>query len=243
MPDSDGDGVGDPADNCPGVWNPPQINSRREFIDLHVHGKMFDDTTVLNSTALGDACNADIDGDGLPNDVEAQLGPGGAAHAQCPAAVTQPPSPNALDTDGDGFTDRAECLLGTDPVDPVSHPPSPNAGADTDHDGLPDALEVTLGTNPAMADSDGDRLLDGVEFLRYGSDPLNPNSDGDICSDGKEAASLNDDTKVNSTDLLIVAQAQSMMGGARYVRDFDVNRDDKINSTDLLLVAKLQGAC
>jgi M6 family metalloprotease-like protein len=240
--DSDCDSVVAATDNCPSVANADQKNSRRDFIDLHAYGKLFDDTTVLNSQALGDACNPDIDGDGLPNDVEAQLAPGGAAHAQCPTA-TGPTIARMLDSDGDGFTDRAECMLGTDPADPVSHPPASYATGDTDHDGLPNALEVTLGTNPAVVDSDGDKLGDGVEFLRYGSSPLSLNSDGDICSDGREVASLNNDTNVNPTDLLIVAQAFGPKTGPKYVLDFDVNRDGSINPTDLLIVAKLFGAC
>jgi hypothetical protein len=255
-PDTDSDGHWDLAatsssggaatdithDNCPTVANPDQANSRPNFIDLHVYGKLFDDTTALNSTTLGDVCNPDLDGDALSNDIEAQLGPSGAAHGQCPGATANT-DPLKLDTDGDGFTDRAECMLGTDPVDPASHPPASYTTGDTDHDGLPDALEATLGTNPMNPDSDGDRLLDGVEFLRYGSDPLNPKTDGDICSDGREAASFNDDTKVNSADLLVVAKANSRKGEAKYVPDFDVNKDDKINSADLLLVAKLQATC
>jgi hypothetical protein len=240
--DPDLDAVLDPSDNCPTVANPDQANSRPNFIDLHVYGKLFDDTTALNSTTLGDVCNPDLDGDALSNDIEAQLGPSGAAHGQCPGATANT-DPLKLDTDGDGFTDRAECMLGTDPVDPASHPPASYTTGDTDHDGLPDALEATLGTNPMNPDSDGDRLLDGVEFLRYGSDPLNPKTDGDICSDGREAASFNDDTKVNSADLLVVAKANSRKGEAKYVPDFDVNKDDKINSADLLLVAKLQATC
>jgi hypothetical protein len=242
QPDTDGDGVCDTLDNCPSVPNADQANSRPDLIDLHVYGKLFDDTTALNSTTLGDACNLDIDGDGLANDVEAGLGPGGPSHDQCLTATANT-DPAKLDTDGDGFTDRAECLMGTDPVDPAAHPPTSFATGDTDHDGLPDALEVTLGTNPANVDSDGDRLLDGAEFRYYGSDPLNPNSDGDICSDGREAASLNSDTKVNTTDLLIVAKALGPKGGPKYVLDFDVNRDGNINTTDLLIVAKLLGTC
>jgi hypothetical protein len=234
--------VPDLIDNCPHDYNPDQKNSRPDFIDLHVYGKLFDDTTALNSTTLGDACNPDIDGDGLTNDVEAGLGPGGPFHDQCLSATANT-DPLKLDTDGDGFTDRAECMLGTDPVDPASHPPAWYATGDADHDGLPDALEVTLGTNPTNIDSDGDGLNDGIEFLRYGSDPLNPNTDGDICSDGKEAASVNNDTKVNSSDLLAVALAQGPSTGPKYIQDFDVNRDGKINSSDLLLVARLQGPC
>jgi hypothetical protein len=234
--------VCDLLDNCPSVPNADQANSRPDFINLHVFGKLFDDTTMLNSTTLGDACNPDIDGDGLTNDVEAGLGPGGPFHDQCLSATANT-DPLKLDTDGDGFTDRAECMLGTDPVDPASHPPASYATGDADHDGLPDALEVTLGTDPTKPDTDGDKLNDGVEFLFYGSDTLNPNTDGDICSDGREAASLNSDTNVNVIDLLIVVRAFGPKAGPKYILDFDVNRDGSINVVDLLIAVKLFGAC
>ena len=240
--DTDCDGVPDLTDNCPSVPNPDQKNSRPNVLDLSIYGKLFNDTTVLNSTRLGDACNDDIDGDGIPDVLESSIGPGGFFHSSCPAASANANS-TKLDTDGDGFTDGAECLLGTDPASAASHPLTNYGLFDTDHDGLPDALEVTLGTNPSNPDTDGDKLLDGVEFLRYGSDPLNPHSDGDICTDGKEAASVNDDTKVNSTDQLIVAQSFSNAGAPKYVLDFDVNRDGHINSTDLLIQAKVYGPC
>jgi hypothetical protein len=241
--DCDGDGVANAVDNCPSVPNPDQKNSRPDFIDLHVYGKLFDDTTVLNSTTLGDACNPDIDGDLVTNVQEQGLAPGGPYHWVCPS-TTANTDPAKLDTDGDGFTDRVECMLGTDPANAASKPPTSYATGDTDHDGLPGWLEYTLGTNSNNADTDGDKLNDGVEYYYYGSDPLSPNTDGDICIDGKEAASLNDDTKVNSTDLLIAAKASSSSNTQpNYVLDFDVNRDGKINSTDLLLIAKLSGAC
>jgi hypothetical protein len=59
----------------------------------------------------------------------------------------------------------------------------------------------------------------------------------------KEASSLNNDTKVNSTDQLIVAISFSSLGGPKYVRDFDVNKDNSINSTDMLVQAKNYGYC
>jgi hypothetical protein len=36
---------------------------------------------------------------------------------------------------------------------------------DDDHDFLPDSIETTARTNPCVADSDGDRLLDGWEYM------------------------------------------------------------------------------
>ena len=49
-PDSDSDGVPDPADNCPTVANANQSN--------------------LDGDAYGDACDGDIDGDGVGNDAD-----------------------------------------------------------------------------------------------------------------------------------------------------------------------------
>ena len=240
--DGDSDGVPDGVDNCPVDANGYQTVTRRNVIDLHAYGKLFDDTTFLNATLVGDACNPEIDGDTLSNSDEAALGPSGASHSLCPSASANTDSLK-LDSDGDGFTDRAECMMTTDPADAGSKPPTVYLSGDSDGDMLPDALEATLGTDPTKVDSDGDKLNDGVEFLYYGSDPLNANTDGDICTDGKEAASVNDDTKVNSTDQLIVAQSFGPRGGPKYVPDFDVNKDGNINSTDQLIQAKVYGPC
>ena len=254
-PDTDGDGHPDLApttsstdaatdfahDNCPTVYNPWQENHDGNFIDLSRFGKLFNDTTRVNSDNLGDACDADADNDGLDNSVELALGPGGASHAACPSA-SGPTDPYALDADGDSVTDGAECAMGTDPADAASTPPAFPL-ADTDGDGLPDRFEVAIGTDPARPDTDGDKLNDGVEFLYYGSDPLKPRTGGDVCSDGKEAASLNNDTVVNSTDVGIIQRAQGSKNGLKYMLDFDVNKDGSINSTDLGLAWRLQGPC
>ena len=48
----------------------------------------------------------DLDGDGLPDSVEAALGA----------------NPNKVDTDGDGYSDGHETVAGTDPLDPNSFP-------------------------------------------------------------------------------------------------------------------------
>jgi hypothetical protein len=154
----------------------------------------------------------DEDGDGIPNDYEAE-------------GCT---SPYAFDTDGDGLSDFQEIFncnqsnsikICTDPCD-----------ADTDDDGLVDGnagsedlnangiWEPELGeTHPGEWDSDGDGLPDGLERgliepetidtdLSAGffvedkdpasiTDPTNPDTDGDGILDGEE--DVNRDGKYN----------------------------------------------
>ncbi|MBI5285583.1 MAG: S8 family serine peptidase [Chloroflexi bacterium] len=236
-PDSDGDGVSDAADNCPSVSNADQTNTDGNFIDLHVFGKLFDDITAVFSDNQGDACDLEIDNDGVANDVEAQVGPAGAYHPWCTGA-TGPTDPLLSDTDDDMVLDGAECAMGTDPLDAASKPPAAPPG-DTDHDGLTDAFEATIGTNPALVDTDGDRLLDSVDYKGYQSDPLEPDTDGDACPDGREAASVNADVKVNSLDMVAVASHFGPRTSGKYIKDFDVNKDGNINSIDMLIQAKL----
>jgi uncharacterized protein (TIGR02145 family) len=156
--DSDGDGIVDDADNCPTVFNPGQED--------------------LDSDAVGDACDSDIDGDGLSNLEEATIG-----------------SDSTLaDSDGDGVHDYAEVFAEGGSV---------NSPADTDSDGLPNVLDsdddgdgiptiaedVNADGNPANDDSDSDGL----------ANYLDPDDDGDgiftldedVNADGNPA---NDDT-------------------------------------------------
>jgi hypothetical protein len=229
------------VDNCVAVYNPDQANRDGNFIDLHVYGKTFDDLTAPGSDALGDACDPDKDNDGLANSDELNLGPGGAAHALC-AAATAATDPLKADTDGDRVLDRAECALGTDPANAASKPPAAPAG-DTDHDGITDAFEATIGTNPAKADTDGDLILDGVEYKGYNINPLALNTDGDTCSDGKEIASVNADLTVDTVDQSVVAAAQGTAPGPPYILAFDLNKDGYVNSTDLAIQGRQLGAC
>ncbi len=89
--DTDGDGVADIADNCPFHPNPTQ--------------------TDTDGDALGNACDADDDNDGVPDSFEIANGfdPLDAADA-------------SEDADGDGFTNLEEFKADSDPNDPGSIP-------------------------------------------------------------------------------------------------------------------------
>lgn len=222
--DIDCDGVLDAQDNCPSVANPGQQNSNSEIIPLPP-SIPYDDHTNPKASPLGDACNPDIDADGLTNAQEASAG-------------TNPTNP---DSDGDHQLDGAEVTCGSDPLNESSMVTA-NAGNDTDGDLLPDACEILIGTNPNVRDTDGDGIVDGIEFLRLGTNPLARDTDGDGCADGPEVASVNFDRAVNSLDLQALALRFGVVSNPDYA-SFDVNRDGFINSLDLQFVASQYGPC
>jgi len=232
--DGDNDGVADDTDNCPADANPGQENSDGNFIDLP--SKPYDDLTRANSDNAGDACDADDDNDGL-----ADAGENIHPVPGC-ASATAATSSTLADTDGDRHLDAVECALGYDPANSANRPPNA-IPPDTDNDGLPNAVEATLGSNPNVSDSDGDGILDGVEWRYYNTSPTLPNTDGDTCADGKEIASVNADTTVNVIDLQQVAQALGAAGSPNYITNHDVNKDGNINVIDLSIVAARQGVC
>ncbi|MEU5943765.1 hypothetical protein ABZ807_32475 [Micromonospora sp. NPDC047548] len=124
----------------------------------------------------------DIDGDGLTNLQEQDLG-------------TSPTNP---DTDGDGATDGAEVAQGSNPLvaDQPRAPPTPGdlppiesapTDTDTDGDGLEDLTEEDGGSDPANVDTDGDGLSDYTEY-DYSINPRVQDTDGDGLRDDYEVA-------------------------------------------------------
>jgi len=137
------------------------ITSTKYIDDIKSKNKDAFWSITLNLFAYLRAENPDLDGDGLLNVEEKQIG-------------TDPLNP---DTDGDKLRDGEE--VHTYKTDPLNK--------DTDGDGLTDGEEVlTYHTNPLVKDTDGDGLDDGEEVLKYLTDPLKPDTDGDGLSDGDE---------------------------------------------------------
>lgn len=120
--DNDNDGIPNAQDNCPAVKNPDQKDS--------------------DKNGIGDACDAainpDMDGDGLSNEEEKQLGT----------------NPKKQDTDDDGLNDWDE----------VNKYETNPTKADTDGDKVldkPDNCKLT--SNPDQKDSNGDGVGDVCE--------------------------------------------------------------------------------
>ena len=109
--DADGDGWNHDSDNCPLMANADQAD--------------------LDDDGLGDACDDDIDGEGLSNAQEALHGT----------------DPYNADSDGDDLNDYDEIFVhGTDPLDP-----------DSDGDGASDYDEIFVyGTDPLSPGLPGD---------------------------------------------------------------------------------------
>lgn len=127
--DTDGDGIPDIIDNCPLVANPDQSD--------------------IDFDRLGDVCDPDADGDGIPNSEDFILADDGETVISTALDTDNDGVPNVddEDSDGDGIPD----IMDRYPID-------------TDNDGLPNAYD---------SDIDGDGYSNEEE-LAAGSDPLNP---------------------------------------------------------------------
>jgi hypothetical protein len=118
--DADGDGVADPADNCPNDPNPLQENN--------------------DGDAEGDVCDDDDDNDGTPDTTD--------AFPLDPSEDTDTDSDgigNNADTDddGDGYSDVLEVTVGTDPLDDQST--FLDVAGDINGDGQINAGDLVLG--------------------------------------------------------------------------------------------------
>ncbi len=189
--DADNDSILDEVDNCPNGANTNQLDT--------------------DGDNLGDACDSDMDGDGILNDSDAfPLDPtesvdtdgdgvgnnadtdddndGMSDEWEIANGLNSADSSDAqTDLDGDGVNNLNEFQLGSDP-----------RSTDSDSDGVPDGWEVEYGFNPASADSpsdsgdlDGDGLPDRIEFFAN-TNPTEVDSDNDGMHDGWEHLNMLD---------------------------------------------------
>ena len=159
------------------------------------------------SDCICGADDLDADGDGIPNGVEG-----------C-EDLDNDSLPNCMDTDsdGDGFSDSAEC-----PEQPCK---------DTDGDGIPDYLDK---------DSDNDGLSDKKE-KEYGTDPCNKDSDGDGDDDMAEIAfntnPLDDNSHVPAGSIYVVLPYNANWNASR-IWEFDTD----ISKIDVAFMLDLSGS-
>ncbi len=163
-PDTDGDGVGDPCDNCPAVRNPDQADT--------------------DDDGMGDACDPDIDGDGdlnaqdncpyvaNPDQDDEDDDEVGDACDNCPSDG----NPDQLDSDGDGLGDACDNC----PFD------SNAEQLDTDDDEVGDLCDnCPFHQNPDQADDDEDGIGDVCDPSPFGGRRLNEKFDGMLTGDKK----------------------------------------------------------
>jgi hypothetical protein len=130
-------------DNCPGMYNPDQLNHDGNLIELGPSISFDDATNGLSDIGERTACS------------QASIGT----------------DPLRADTDGDRVMDGAECSLGTDPTSPSLAPIDCTSASDQDGDGLLDGRERCFyGTSPSSQNTDGDSCGDRREVMSINAD-------------------------------------------------------------------------
>jgi gliding motility-associated-like protein len=210
--DSDGDGVLDANDNCPSVANANQAD--------------------FDGDGIGDVCDTDIDGDGLPNaddpddnnaDTDGDGIPDGAdADVDGDGTVD-----NGTDTDGDGIPDSVDVDVDGDGV--------PDNGTDADGDGINDAND----TRDDTADDDGDGIPNGSD-VDVDGDGVNDNgvdTDGDGINDANDPdidgdGILNDADADADGDGVVENGPDTDADGINDANDPDIDGDGILNDAD-----------
>ena len=187
--DDDGDGVPTASENPPAQdtdedGTPDYLDddddgdgrlTRAEDADEDGDGNPATDPTDLDDDGVPDYLDfddqggptGDLDGDGLTNEREEDLG-------------TDPENP---DSDGDGVNDGAEDAAGSDPLDQASFP-------DADEDLVPDPVEEAEGSDPndaaSFLDSDSGGTADYIETVLYPNRGLEPTDPADPADDRRD---------------------------------------------------------
>ena len=152
-PDTDGDGVVDPHDNCPHHPNANQADG--------------------DGDGVGDACNRTVCRDGVDNDGDGltDLADGGCLSADDPSE--EPACSDGLDNDGDGRIDFDPATFASpgDETTPPAGEGDPGCGAPT---GSTESPECQDGIDN---DGDGETDHDAGLFAYGAADPAGPDSE------------------------------------------------------------------
>jgi hypothetical protein len=225
-PDADGDGIPDSEDNCPTVYNPDQTNTPIGPIGngASIPG---DDLTNPFEDTVGDACDDDLDNDGILNASDPDPAPG---H---PIDITYDDNGNGIPCFGPDI----------DPAVPLDDGPS----WDADCNGVLDGVEAIcpLAVNPNL-DNDGDGLRNTWEVCKWGTNPNIVDSDSDGTGDCQEALDSNGNGTFDfGADVLNMARAALLPAGTtagKFGRDgvFDLNGNGIIDfGSDTLTAARM----
>lgn len=169
--DADDDGVGNACDNCPELANADQADRDHDGVGdaCDICPDDFDplqEYNDVNGAIYGLACDPDIDGDGILNEVDDDMDGDGWPNDRdnCPRRY----NPDQIDSDGDGVGDVCDnCKLNSNP-----------GQEDSDHDGVGDVCDD---------DQDGDGVPDDVDNCPEHFNPDQEDKDcngiGDACQD------------------------------------------------------------
>ncbi|MFU8805449.1 MAG: thrombospondin type 3 repeat-containing protein, partial [Bradymonadaceae bacterium] len=132
--DTDGDGVADILDNCPFQGNPEQEDADQDSLgdvcdpDRDGDGIPNEDDFILDAGSEVVWLDLDTDNDGIPNHLDDDIDGDGIPNDQdrFPFDTFNDGIPNrwAVDSDGDGYPDVVEWAAGTSATNPLSFPRS-----------------------------------------------------------------------------------------------------------------------